>query len=128
VYHYWISQTNLDRWSELPNLSNEMHDGTFVNGKRVIYNMQGRYVGSPYHQNYYRPDYDRCHFKWVFPTTTNSLAQPPSTRSTCPATGQEMTIAFNGSRSLTLSCAPSVFPGSTAVMSPFTLMEIATIR
>jgi hypothetical protein len=67
VYHYWISQTNLDRWSQLPNLSNESHDGTFVNGRRVIYNMQGRYVCSPYHQNYYRPDYDMCHFKWTFP-------------------------------------------------------------
>jgi regulation of enolase protein 1 (concanavalin A-like superfamily) len=67
VYHYWISQTNLDRWSQLPNLSNESHDGTFVNGRRVIYNMQGRYVCSPYHQNYYEPDYDLCHFKWTFP-------------------------------------------------------------
>lgn len=67
VYHYWLSTSNLTRWSDLPNLSNETHDGTFVNGKRIIYNMGGRYAGSPFHQNYWYPLYDTCHFKWVFP-------------------------------------------------------------
>jgi len=67
VYHYWLSTSNINRWSNLPNLSNEMHDGTFVNGKRIIYNMGGRYAGSPFHQNYWNPQYEACHFKWVFP-------------------------------------------------------------
>ena len=87
VYHFWISQTNLDRWSQLPNLSNEMHDGTFVNGKRVIYNMQARYVGSPYHQNYYRPDYDLCHFKWVFPDDDKFLGATSFNKIHMPGNG-----------------------------------------
>ncbi len=39
------------RWANLGDLSNEGNDCTFVNGNRVIYNMQGRFAGSPYHQD-----------------------------------------------------------------------------
>ncbi|HXR03405.1 MAG TPA: lamin tail domain-containing protein, partial [Verrucomicrobiae bacterium] len=50
VYHLWITQTNVTRWGSLSDLSNEFTDGTMVNGNRVIYNMGGRFAGSPYHQ------------------------------------------------------------------------------
>ena len=46
VYHLWLTQTNITRWANLSDLSNEMMDGTFVNNTRVIYNMQGRFAGS----------------------------------------------------------------------------------
>ena len=44
------------RWANLADLSNEGNDCTFVNGNRVIYNMQGRFAGSPYHQDFNTPD------------------------------------------------------------------------
>ena len=50
-YHLWMTQNWIDRWSAHGGLSNEYHDGTFVDGGgRVIYNIQGRFAGSPYHQ------------------------------------------------------------------------------
>src|SRR5262249_55800220 len=67
VYHLWITQTNVTRWSRLPNLSNESHDCTFVNGSRIIYNAEGRFAGSPYHQNFNTPYGSLCHYKWTFP-------------------------------------------------------------
>ena len=66
VYHLWITQTNVTRWAALSDLSNEMIDGTFVNGPRVIYNMQGRFAGSPYHQEFDTPNGSLCHYKWEF--------------------------------------------------------------
>ena len=66
VYHLWITKTNVTRWAQLSDLSNEMIDGTFVNGPRVIYNMQGRFAGSPFHQIFDTPDGSLCHYKWEF--------------------------------------------------------------
>jgi hypothetical protein len=87
VYHLWLTQTNLDLWSSLPNLSNEMIDGTFVQGNRVIYNMQARYVGSPYHQQYYSPQYSVCHFKWVFPDDDKFLGATSFNKLHAPGNG-----------------------------------------
>jgi hypothetical protein len=66
VYHLWITQTNATRWANLGNLSNEGNDATFVNGNRVIYNLQGRFAGSPYHQDYTGPANALCNYKWEF--------------------------------------------------------------
>ncbi|MGP8238415.1 MAG: lamin tail domain-containing protein, partial [Limisphaerales bacterium] len=66
VYHLWITQTNVTRWANLGNLSNEGNDATFVNGNRVIYNMQGRFAGSPYHQDFDLPNGSLCHYDWSF--------------------------------------------------------------
>ncbi len=66
VYHLWVTQANATRWANLGNLSNEGNDGTFVNGNRVIYNMQARFAGSPYHQNYTGPANALCNYKWEF--------------------------------------------------------------
>ena len=84
VYHLWLTQTNVTRWANLSDLSNEMMDGTFVNGPRVIYDAQGRFAGSPYHQNFDTPYGSLCHYKWVFPdddmflgaTDFNKIHQP----------------------------------------------------
>ena len=66
VYHLWITQTNVNRWSGLSDLSNEGNDCTFVNGNRVIYNMQARFAGSPYHQEFDTPVGNLCHYKFEF--------------------------------------------------------------
>jgi len=66
VYHLWITQTNATRWANLSDLSNEGNDCTFVNDNRVIYNMQGRFAGSPYHQEFNTPTGNLCHYKWIF--------------------------------------------------------------
>jgi hypothetical protein len=84
VYHLWITQTNVTRWGNQPNLSNESWDGTFVNANRVIYNMQGHFTGSPFHQIYDTPDGALCNYKWIFPdddkflgaTSFNKLHHP----------------------------------------------------
>lgn len=83
-FHVWISQTNVTRWSELPNLSNESHDCTIATRSRVIYNAQARFAGSPYHQGFNTPDGNYCHYKWTFPeddqlfgaTSFNKIHQP----------------------------------------------------
>jgi hypothetical protein len=84
VYHLWITQTNVTRWVNLSDLSNESHDCTIVNGNRVIYNAQARFAGSPYHQGFDTPYGSLCHYKWIFPdddaflgaTSFNKIHQP----------------------------------------------------
>jgi hypothetical protein len=66
TYHLWLTQTNVNRWGGLSDLSNEFIDGTFVNNTRVIYNMMGRFSGSPYHQEFDTPNGGLCHYKWEF--------------------------------------------------------------
>jgi len=68
TYHLWLSQTNVSRWKALPIMGNEDTDGTLVYNGRVIYNMGGRYSGSPWHQNYDSPAGTRaCHYVWTMP-------------------------------------------------------------
>ena len=84
VYHLWMTQTNATRWANLGNLSNEGNDCTFVNGNRVIYNMQGHFAGSPYHQDFDTPYGALCHYKLIFndddkflgATSFNKIHQP----------------------------------------------------
>ncbi len=84
VYHLWLTQTNITRWGNLSDLSNEANDGTLVCGNRVIYNMQGRFAGSPYHQGFDYPNGNLCHYKWIFSdddkflgaTSFNKIHQP----------------------------------------------------
>ncbi|HWH69540.1 MAG TPA: CotH kinase family protein, partial [Candidatus Sulfotelmatobacter sp.] len=87
LYHLWLTQTNVDRWNNLPNLSNEMMDGTFVNGNRIIYNVQGRYAGSPYHQDFYYLGYYPAHYKWVFPDDDKFLGATSFNKLHAPGNG-----------------------------------------
>ncbi len=66
VYHLWMTQATINRWTGLSDLSNEGNDCTFVNGNRVIYNMQARFAGSPYHQEFNTPTGNLCHYKFEF--------------------------------------------------------------
>jgi len=84
AYHFWLTQANVNRWANLSDLSNETIDATFVTGNRVIYNVQGRFAGSPYHQGFDTPVGNLCHYKWTFNdddqflgvTSLNRLHQP----------------------------------------------------
>ena len=84
VYHLWITQANATRWANLSDLSNEGNDCTFVNNNRVIYNIQGRFAGSAWHQDFDTPYGALCHYKWIFPdddkflgaTSFNKIHQP----------------------------------------------------
>ena len=84
AYHLWMTQTNVTRWANLGNLSNEGIDCTFVNGNRVIYNMQAHFGGSPYHQDFTTPNGPLCHYKFIFndddkflgATSFNKIHQP----------------------------------------------------
>ena len=67
TYHLWLTQTNVNRWKALPTMSNEDIAGTLVYNGRVIYNMGGRYSGSPFHQNYNGPAGNACHYVWSMP-------------------------------------------------------------
>ncbi len=67
TYHLWLTQTNVNRWSNLGNLSRDWNnDCTFVNGNRVIYNLGGRYTGSPAHQDYDTPNGSLCGYEFKF--------------------------------------------------------------
>ncbi|HEV2694152.1 MAG TPA: lamin tail domain-containing protein [Verrucomicrobiae bacterium] len=97
VYHLWISQANVNRWASLSDMSNEGNDGTFVSGNRVIYNMQGRFAGSPYHQNFDTPAGSPCHYKWIFndddkllgATSFNKIHQPGNSAGDDPSLQRE---------------------------------------
>ena len=67
AYHLWLTQTNINRWVALPILSNETMDGTLVCGNRIIYNISGRYAGSPYHEGFNSPTGNPCHYNWDMP-------------------------------------------------------------
>ncbi len=84
VYHLWVTQTNAAAWSAAGDLSNESWDCTMVNNNRVIYNVQARFAGSPFHQSFDSPCGNPCHYKWIFPgddkflgaTSFNKIHQP----------------------------------------------------
>jgi hypothetical protein len=66
VYHLWITQSNVTRWVNLGELSNEGIDCTMVEANRVIYNAQGHFQGSPVHQGFDTPNGSWCTYKWIF--------------------------------------------------------------
>jgi hypothetical protein len=108
VYHLWITQTNVTRWANLGNLSrNWYNDCTFVNDTRVIYNMHGRYAGSPAHQLYDTPDGSLCNYEWQFNTDDKFLGvtdfkkiHQPGCIPGSDATRQESQLAFSFHRAL----------------------------
>jgi hypothetical protein len=92
TYHLWLTQTNVNRWKALPIMGNEDTDGTLVYNGRVIYNMGGRYSGSPWHQNYDGPAATgRVIMSGACPRTISCSAIRRSTKSTGPATTSRTT-------------------------------------
>jgi len=69
AYRFWISQTNVNRWTAEEKKSNNPKDITFIyGGTRVIYNAGGMFHGSPYHApGYDSPVGNSCDYDLVFP-------------------------------------------------------------
>src|SRR5262249_38734000 len=56
TYRLWLTRNAVRAWTNQPVLSNERIGGTFVYGTfRSIYNVAGKYAGSPYHQSFTSP-------------------------------------------------------------------------
>ncbi len=100
TYHVWLTQTNVNRWASLADLSNEGNDFTFVyDNNRVIYNVQGHYSGSPFHQEFDSPVGNLCAYKWEFPdddkflgaTDFNKIHQPGNSPGDDPSLQREQT-------------------------------------
>ncbi|MGO8929591.1 MAG: lamin tail domain-containing protein, partial [Limisphaerales bacterium] len=100
VYHVWLTQTNVTRWADLADLSNEGNDFTFVyDNNRVIYNALGHYSGSPFHQEFDTPVGNLCAYKWEFPdddkflgaTDFNKIHQPGNSPGDDPSLQREQT-------------------------------------
>ncbi len=99
VYHVWITQTNVNRWAGLADLSNEGNDFTFVCNGRVIYNVLGHYSGSPFHQEFDSPVGNLCAYKWMFPedekflgtANFNKIHQPGNSPGDDPSLQREQT-------------------------------------
>ena len=100
VYHVWLTQTNVNRWANLADLSNEGNDFTFVYANnRVIYNALGHYSGSPFHQEFDTPEGNLCAYKWEFPdddrflgaTDFNKIHQPGNSPGDDPSLQREQT-------------------------------------
>ncbi|PYJ87928.1 MAG: hypothetical protein DME22_00005, partial [Verrucomicrobia bacterium] len=87
AYHLWLTQTVIDRWRNLPNMSNEPHDGTWVCGNRVIYNMTSRYAGSPYHQQFNSPVGNYCHYHCDMPEDDKFLGTTSFNKIHAPGNG-----------------------------------------
>jgi hypothetical protein len=67
-YHFWMTAKNLKTWINRPSLSNERVEGTFVYGNyRAIYNIGGKYSGSPYHQGIESPMTAGCNYSLELP-------------------------------------------------------------
>lgn len=68
TYRFWMTQNNVNTWINRPSMSNERVEGTFVYGNyRAIYNISGKYSGSPYHQGFSSPVVNSCHYSLEIP-------------------------------------------------------------
>jgi hypothetical protein len=100
VYHLWLTQTNVTRWANLADLSNEGNDFTFVYANnRIIYNALGHYSGSPFHQEFNSPVGNLCAYDLDFPgddmflglTSFNKIHQPGNSPGDDPSLQREQT-------------------------------------
>ena len=77
TYRFWLTQTNVDRWSGEEKMSNNAKDITFLYGtNRVIYGAGAWFHGSPYHS----PSYDSpvgasCDYDMGFPADDPFLGE-----------------------------------------------------
>ena len=83
TYYLWLTQTNINRWVSLPDLSNESMDVT----------REALIISNSIHPSAARRT-TGCKCR----TMTHFWARPPSTRSMRPATGLSMTTRFSGNK------------------------------
>ncbi len=69
TYRFWLTQTNILRWSSEEKMSNKPKDVTFIYGtNRVVYNAGAWFHGSPYHSPAYdSPVGGACDYDMNFP-------------------------------------------------------------
>lgn len=69
TYRFWISATNVARWSAEEKMSNKPKDVTFIYGtNRIVYNAGAWFHGSPYHSpGYDSPTGVSCDYDLNFP-------------------------------------------------------------
>ncbi len=88
IYRYWLTRANVNTWSARENLSNELIDCTFVYGNsRAVYNVGGRYSGSPYHQGFDSPVGSLCHYSFDLPTDDQALGTTSFNKIHAPGNG-----------------------------------------
>ena len=88
TYHFWLTQARVNLWTSLASISNERHDGTFVYGNsRVIYNVQGKFAGSPYHQGFGSPIDNNCHYSFEMPGDDQFLGATSFNKIHAPGNG-----------------------------------------
>jgi hypothetical protein len=77
LYRFWLTQTNVDRWTTEEKMSNRPKDMTFIYGtNRVIYNAGGWFHGSPYHSpSYNSPVGASCDYDLGFPKDDRLLGE-----------------------------------------------------
>jgi len=67
-HHLFITQNWAQRWAQWGGVSHEYYDGTWVDGGgRIVYDMLGRYAGSPYHQYLGSPVSTVGGMHWLMP-------------------------------------------------------------
>ena len=87
-YHVWVTQNWQQRWASFPALSNESNDATFVDGGgRIIYNMVGRFAGSPYHQYSGSPVTTLGGMHWTMPDDDKMLGVTSFNKQHVPGNG-----------------------------------------
>ncbi len=77
TYRMWLTQTNVDRWSNEERMSNNAKDVTFLYGtNRIVYNAGGWFHGSPYHSpSYNSPVGNSCDYDMSFPPDERFLGE-----------------------------------------------------
>ena len=87
-YHLWLTQNWVTRWASFPGLANENNDATFVDGGgRVIYNIVGRFAGSPYHQYSGSPVTTLGGMHWTMPEDDKMLGNASFNKQHVPGNG-----------------------------------------
>ena len=77
TYRFWLTQTNVTRWTTEEKMSNKAKDCTYIYGSsRIVYNAGAWFHGSPYHS----PGYDspvgaNCDYDMSFPSDDPLLGE-----------------------------------------------------
>ena len=88
TYRLWVTQTNSTAWKNRAVLSNEPIESTFVYGQtRVVYNVGGRFAGSPFHQQFTDGPASAAHFVIELPKDDRVLGASAFNKLHAPGNG-----------------------------------------
>ncbi|MCX6905383.1 MAG: lamin tail domain-containing protein, partial [Verrucomicrobia bacterium] len=87
-HHMFITQNWANRWGGGGGVSHELHDLTWVDGGgRVVYNVLGRYAGSPYHQYLGSPIGTVGGMHWIMPDDDQVMGTTTFNKQHVPGNG-----------------------------------------